>query len=117
MKKIKILFLALFLLLASSMYAGKFVLTHLLGKALKTPAYFYVGSQPVWTLDFRNGDKLLYTIISFDNKDDLMCGINAKDNKGNYCTICIRKTDNTNKTAIDIMYSVGKLTYTGYYSE
>ena len=115
MKTSKILFLALFLSLTSSMYAGKFVLTHLAGKALKTPAYFYVGEQSVWEMDFRNGDKILYTIISFKDKNDLLCGIRAKDDKGDYCEICIRK--NGNRTSIDIKYSVGTFTYTGYYSE
>jgi len=114
MKTVKLLVLALFLLTSSSVFAGKFVLTHMLGKKLSTPAYFYVGEQKVWLLDFRNGDKIYYTPITF-NKSNLMCGIKAKDDNGDYCKICITKTGN--RATIDITYSIGTITYTGYYSK
>ena len=41
-----------------------FILTHLLGKKLTTPAHFTVGNISIWTLDFRNGDEIRYTIKS-----------------------------------------------------
>src|SRR5690606_13699943 len=90
----------------------KFVLTHLLGKKLKTPAYFYVGNKKIWRLDFRNGDKINYTIISM-NEDNLMCGISARDNLGDYCEICITKTSGNN-TKIEFKYGRKRLTYSGY---
>jgi len=111
---LKILVILTFLFTSSSVFAGKFVLTHMLGKKLPTPAYFYVGEQKVWLLDFRNGDKIYYTPISF-NKSNLMCGIKAKDNNGDYCEICITKKDS--KVIVDITYSIGTITYTGYYVE
>jgi len=113
-KVIRFLFLLIFLTLSSSVFAGKFILTHAMGKKLPTPAYFYIGEQKVWKLDYRNGDKILYTPITF-NKSNMLCGIKAKDSNGDYCEICITKTGS--KAIIEIEYSVGTLTYEGYYSE
>lgn len=92
----------------------KFVLTHALGKKLDKPAYFYVGSNKKWTLDFRNGDKIIYNIISM-NEDNPMCGIRAKDSFGDYADICITKTSGDN-TKIEFKYNNKRLTYSGYIS-
>tara|TARA_R110002167_G_scaffold82618_1_gene225381 strand:+ start:6735 stop:7127 length:393 start_codon:yes stop_codon:yes gene_type:complete len=91
-----------------------FILTHLLGKKLDKAAHFTVGNQKVWELDFRNGDKINYTIVSM-NENNPMCGISAKDSYGDYCEICITKTtgDNTN---VEIKYNGKRFTYTGYIS-
>lgn len=92
----------------------KFVLTHLLGKKLETAAHFSVGNQKVWKLDFRNGKKINYTIVSM-NEDNPMCGISANDSFGDDCEICITKTSGDN-TKIEFKYNGKRLTYTGYIS-
>ena len=89
-----------------------FVLTHLLDKKLTKDAYFSVGNKKVWELDFRNGDKIYYTIISM-NPDNPMCGITAKDNFGDTCEICITKIHGDN-SKIKFKYNGKRLTYKGY---
>ncbi len=89
-----------------------FVLTHLLDKKLTKDARFTVGDMKVWTLDFRNGEKIKYTIISM-NPDNPMCGITAKDSFGDTCEICITKTSGNN-TKVEFKYNGKRLTYKGY---
>ena len=92
----------------------QFILTHMLGKKLQKPAYFTVGNQEVWILDFRNGDKIYYTIKSM-NESNPLCGVSAKVNLGDYCQICITKLsgDNTN---VEFNYGGKRISYTGYLS-
>ncbi len=90
----------------------KFILTHALGKKLTKQAYFYVGNQEVWTLDMRNGSKIRYTIKGRVGSDP-MCGITAKDNLGDVCAICIEKKSG-DSVEVEIRYSAGVMTYTGY---
>lgn len=89
------------------------VLTHLLDKKLEKNAYFYFGDQAVWELDFRNGDKIKYTIISM-NPDNLMCGITARDNLGDLCEICITKLTGDN-TKVEFKYNGKRMTFKGYF--
>jgi len=93
----------------------KFVLTHLLDKKLTKDAYFYVGDISTWTLDFRNGEKITYKIVSM-NDDNPMCGITAKDSFGDTCDICITQTSGKT-TNIEFKYGSKRLTYKGYFSE
>jgi hypothetical protein len=95
---------------SSSSYT--FILTHLLDKKLTKNAYFTVGDMKVWELDFRNGEKIKYTIISM-NPDNPMCGITARDNFGDTCEICITKTSGDN-TKVEFKYNGKRLTYKGY---
>lgn len=88
------------------------VLTHLLDKKLEKDAYFYFGDQAVWELDFRNGDKIKYTVISM-NPDNLMCGINTRDNLGDSCEICITKLSGDN-AKVEFKYNGKRLTFKGY---
>src|SRR5690606_14517061 len=68
----------------------KFELTELNGKKIPKPAIFYVyANSTKWTLDYRNGDKIVYTILSGNDYDPL-CGLNAVDSFGDRCTICIK---------------------------
>ncbi len=92
----------------------KFVLTHLLDKKLTTDAYFYVGDQKVWELDFRNGDKIKYTIVSM-NPDNPMCGITAKDSFGDTCEICITQVSG-DRTNVEFKYYGKRLVYKGYFA-
>tara|TARA_Y100001001_G_scaffold129289_1_gene128375 strand:- start:1150 stop:1533 length:384 start_codon:yes stop_codon:yes gene_type:complete len=93
----------------------KFVLTHLLDKKLTKDAYFFVGDMETWTLDFRNGRKITYRIISM-NENNPLCGITARDSFGDTCDICI--TTSSNKGAnIEFKYGSKRLTYKGYFSE
>ncbi len=94
---------------------SKFVLTHMLGKKIPTPAYFFIGSQKVWVLDFNNGDKIKYTIKSF-RKDNHFRGIRAVDNFGDVVIIDIIKTGGNN-TVIEIRYDAGTIKYSGYYQK
>lgn len=114
MKTLRLILLIVFLASCPSLFAGKFVLTHMLGKKLPIPAYFYIGEQKVWELDYRNGDKIYYTILTL-NENNLLCGIRAKDNFGDYCKICITKVGNS--AIIDFEYNAGTITYKGYYSD
>ena len=91
-----------------------FVLTHLLGKKLKTSAYFKVGNMKKWTLDFRNGDKIIYTIVGKSGSNPL-CGLSAKDNKGDYCTICVTPKPGK-RVVIEITYGSRNFKYSGYIS-
>lgn len=93
----------------------KFVLTHLLDKKLTKDAYFYVGDIPTWTLDFRNGEKISYRIVSM-NEDNPMCGITARDSLGDTCNICITQTSGKT-TKVEFKYGSKRLTYKGYFSE
>lgn len=93
----------------------KFVLTHLLDKKLTKDAYFYVGDISTWTLDFNNGEKITYRIVSM-NEDNPLCGITARDSFGDTCDICI--TTLSNKGAkVEFKYGGKRLTYKGYFSE
>lgn len=78
-----------------------FTLTHLLDKKLPTNASFTCGDTPVWVLDFKNGDKIKYTIISGDGS---LCGIGARDNLGDNCEICII-SDGGGKMTLRLKYS------------
>lgn len=89
-----------------------FILTHLLDTKLTKNAYFIVGDMKVWELDFKNGKKINYTIVSM-NPDNPMCGITAKDNFGDICEICITKTSGDN-TKVEFKYNGKRLTYNGY---
>lgn len=92
----------------------RFILTHLLDKKLNKEAYFTVGNQKIWELDFRNGDKIKYTVVSM-NPDNPMCGITARDSFGDICEICITKITG-DKTKIEFKYDGKRLTYRGYIS-
>lgn len=96
-----------------STVAGKFVLTHLLGKRMKTDAHFVLTGETQWTLDFRNGDKIKYNVISY-NKYNQLCGMKCVDSNGDKCEICISKQSG-NETKITFKYNKGTLTYKGYY--
>ncbi|MEQ8878206.1 MAG: hypothetical protein RLQ12_01165 [Cyclobacteriaceae bacterium] len=91
----------------------RIVLTHLLGKRLDTNANFYFGEQKVWRIDFNNGEEIKYTIISFDDINNPMCGINARDNFGDTCEICITVNSSSNIEVV-INYSGKRFTYKGY---
>lgn len=97
----------------NSSLQGKFVLTHLLGKKLKVDAHFILTSDTQWTLDLRNGDKIKYNVISY-NQSNQLCGIKCVDSNGDKCEICISKQLG-NETIITFKYNKGTLTYKGYY--
>ena len=114
----KLYFLLLFivvqsLLIANESFAKKFVLTHCLGKKLPKSAYFYVDGD-YWTLDYRNGDKIHYTVKS-GSKANILCNIKTIDSNGDRCSICI--TPNNGNATIEFVYNAGTLTYTGYYEK
>lgn len=111
---IRIVVITFLFLLSTNLFANKFILTHMLGKKLTKQAYFFIGEQKVWTLDFNNGEKIDYTIISFQ-KDNLFCGIEAKDNFGDDCEICIIK--NGDSATIEFKYFKKTVTFSGYYSK
>jgi hypothetical protein len=104
-----------FQLVAICSFAQKFVLTHGFDKKLKTPAYFYCGNRPVWTLDYRNGKKITYKPLKFD-KYNMLCNIEARDSNGDYCEICITKTDGKN-AVVQFKYTAGTLSFKGYYAD
>ena len=89
-----------------------FVLTHLLGEKLTKDAYFYVGNMDKWELDFKNGEKLIYTIV-YMNPNNPMCGITARDNLGDTCEICITKMSGDN-VSVEFKYGSRAVTYSGY---
>ncbi|WP_394991108.1 hypothetical protein [Emticicia sp.] len=91
----------------------RFILTHLLGERMKNDAYFTLTGDTEWTLDYRNGDKIKYKIISY-NKYNQLCGMDCVDSLGERCEICISKQSG-NETIITIDYKKGVLTYKGYY--
>ena len=90
---------------------NKFVLTHCLGKKLPKAASFFVDG-PRWKLDYNNGDRIYYTVVS-GNEANPLCGINTVDSNGDACEICITK--NGSKTTIEFEYVQGTLSFTGYY--
>lgn len=93
----------------------KFILTECLGKDLLKPATFIVDpSSTKWKLDFNNGESIIYTIIS-GNQHDPLCGLNAKDNFGDRCKICIK--NNGRKVTITLDYSGKVLVYKGYFEK
>ena len=97
---------------AEDVQSYTFVLTHLLGKKLTQKAHFTVGNISVWTLDMRNGSKIKYTITGQVGSDP-MCGLTAKDNFGDVCAICIEKKSGDG-VEVEIRYTKGTFTYTGY---
>ena len=101
------------LLFVNYTFAKKFVLTHCLGKQSPKSAYFYVDGD-YWTLDYRNGDKIYYTVKS-GSKTNILCNIRTIDSNGDRCSICI--TPKNGKATIEFVYNVGTLTYTGYYEK
>jgi len=92
---------------------NKFVLTHCLGKKLPKAASFYVDG-PKWKLDYNNGDRIYYTVVS-GNEANPLCGINTVDSNGDACEICITK--NGSSTTVQFEYVQGTLSYTGYYQK
>lgn len=89
----------------------KFRLTECIGKKLTKPATFYLNTESAkWVLDFNNGDKIVYSIIS-GNAHDPLCGIDAKDSFGDLCVICIRPSGD--KAIISFKYGNNTLTYKG----
>jgi hypothetical protein len=57
----------------------KFTLTECLGEKLIKPATFIINdSSGKFSLDFNNGKKIIYTLIS-GNKYDPLCGLNMVD--------------------------------------
>lgn len=90
----------------------KIVLTHMGSKKLIKDAYFYVGDEKVWTIDFRNGDKLRYTITGRVGSDP-MCGLTSVDNFGDSCAICITKLSGDN-LEVELRYLAGIVRYKGY---
>lgn len=99
----------------SNSNSSKFVLTHMLGKRLPKPAYFYIGSQKNWILDFNNGDKIKYTVISF-RRDDHFKDIQAIDSFGDNVKISLSK-NGSNEAVIEIKYNKGTVIYKGYYEK
>lgn len=75
--------------------------------------YLKAGNIDVWSLDISN-ETIKYTITGRVGSDP-MCGITAKDNFGNVCSICIEKTSGDN-VEVEIRYVNGTRTYTGYIS-
>jgi len=97
----------------SNSNGSKFVLTHLLGKKLPKAASFYVdGSR--WKLDYNNGDKIYYTVVS-GNEANPLCGINTVDSNGDACEICITK--NGSSSIIEFKYAQGTLSFNGYFDK
>jgi hypothetical protein len=92
-----------------------FILTHLLGKKLTTPAHFTVGNISIWTLDFRNGDKIRYTIKGKSGSNPL-CGLSAIDNLGDYADICVTPGSGSSVT-VEISYNSQNFKYTGFLSK
>ena len=92
---------------------NKFVLTHCLGKKLPKAASFFVDG-PRWKLDYNNGDRIYYTVVS-GNEANPLCGINTVDSNGDACEICITK--NGSSTTVQFEYVQGTLSYTGYYQK
>ena len=90
---------------------NKFVLTHCLGKKLPKAASFFVNGSR-WKLDYNNGDKIYYTVVS-GNEANPLCGINTVDSNGDACEICITK--NGSSTTVEFEYVQGTLSFTGYY--
>lgn len=75
--------------------------------------YLEAGNIGVWSLDIEN-ETIKYTITGRVGSDP-MCGITAKDNFGNVCSICIEKTSGDN-VEVEIRYVNVIRTYTGYIS-
>ena len=75
--------------------------------------YLEAGNIGVWSLDIEN-ETIKYTITGRVGSDP-MCGITAKDNFGNVCSICIEKTSSDN-VEVEIRYVNVIRTYTGYIS-
>ena len=92
---------------------NRFVLTNLLGKKLDKEAYFYVDGAK-WKLDYNNGDKIYYQVIS-GNEATPLCGINTIDNYKEDCEICITK--NGDDAIVQFKYAKGTLSYNGYYDK
>lgn len=87
----------------------KFELTELNGIKKPKPAIFHVYTKsPKMILDYQNGDKVTYTIVS-GNEHDPMCNITAEDSFGDRCTICIKPSPLT----ITISYDGKNLVYKG----
>lgn len=82
-------------------------------KKSKVDAHFILTSDTQWTLDLRNGDKIKYNVISY-NQSNQLCGIKCVDSNGDKCEICISKQLG-NETIITFKYNKGTLTYKGYY--
>ena len=110
----KLFLITLISLIGLNLLASKFVLTKCLGQPLKTPAYFFVGNQSNWILDYRNGSKITYKVLS-GTKYNPLCEIKTVDNNGDLCEICITKSGN--KSLINFKYKSGTIVFEGYYSE
>jgi len=89
-----------------------FILTKSLGKPLKTNAHFITNGSGKWLIDYRQGDKIYYTVISMNEKNP-MCGISARDNFGDKVDICITKTSGDG-VSIELKYGERRMVYTGY---
>ena len=86
----------------------KFRLTTLLGKKLPNAAIFTVNTNSTtWILNLNNGTSISYNILS-GSKYDPLCGLNARDNLGDNCEICIRPEPND---AVTIVFTYGKHKY------
>jgi hypothetical protein len=92
---------------------NRFVLTHCLGKKLDKVAHFYVDGAK-WKLDYNNGEKIYYTVIS-GNEATPLCGINTVDNFKEDCEICITK-DGIN-SIVQFKYGKGTISFDGYYDK
>lgn len=89
-----------------------FVLTKLLGQPLETNAHFITNGSGKWLIDFRQGDKIYYTVLSMNEKNP-MCGISTRDNYGDKVDICITKTSGDG-VSIELKYGERRMVYTGY---
>jgi hypothetical protein len=89
----------------------RFVLTSCLGKKLDKIAHFYVDGAK-WKMDFNNGDKIFYDVIS-GNEATPLCGINTIDSFKDKCEICITKKGDD--AVVQFKYAKGTLSYEGYY--
>ena len=98
---------------ANNIPAPKFILTHMLGQKLPKEATLYVTGE-TWILDYNNGDKVTYKIIS-GREDTPLCHIKAIDNTKEKCEICITKTGDN--ALVQFKYGEKILSFDGHYSE
>jgi hypothetical protein len=92
----------------------RYILTHREKQKLKTPLEFVTGLDLKWTLDLKNGGKIIYTII-YQNIITPMCSVKARDSSGNNCEICI--TTNGTKAIVEFRYEKETVIYSGYLSK
>ncbi len=85
----------------------KITLNDCLGKNLLKPATFYLDTKStIWTLDYNNGTKIDYQLIS-GKEDDPLCGLKARDSNGDKCELCF---DISDRNSVKVRFDYGSVT-------